>query len=77
MEHCKELVEHSVGVVTAICPYVGYSVADSLAKEAVRTGQPIRELILKNNLLNEEELNMILDIRQMTTPGIPGKVYEI
>ncbi|BDF04150.1 aspartate ammonia-lyase [[Clostridium] hylemonae] len=77
VEHCKELVEHSVGVVTAICPYVGYSVADSLAKEAVRTGQPIRELILKNNLLNEEELNMILDIRQMTTPGIPGKVYEV
>lgn len=77
VEHCKELVEHSVGVVTAICPYVGYSVADSLAREAARTGQPIRELILKNNLLNEEELNMILDIKQMTTPGIPGKAYEI
>lgn len=75
-EHCKELVEHSVGIITALCPYVGYSVADSLAKEAVRTGKSVRELILENNVLGEVELNRILDIEQMTTPGIPGKSYN-
>lgn len=72
-EHCKELVENSVGIVTAICPHVGYAKAASIAKEALRTGISVRELILKEHLLEEGELDKILDVRSMTEPGISGK----
>lgn len=72
-ERCKELVDNSVGIVTALCPHVGYAKAASLAKTAVKTGESVRKLILEEGLLNEEELNEILDVKNMTEPGISGK----
>lgn len=71
-ERCRYLVENSIGVITAICPYVGYQKAADIAKSALQTGSSIRELILKEHLLTEEELNKILDPVNMTEPGIPG-----
>lgn len=71
-ERCRYLVENSIGVITAICPYVGYQKAADIAKAALQTGSSIRELILKEHLLTEEELNKILDPVNMTEPGIPG-----
>jgi len=70
---CRYLVENSVGVITAICPHVGYQAAADIAKKAMKTGESVRELILQEGLLTEEELNMIMDPIQMTEPGIPGK----
>ena len=67
-EHCRNQVEKSVGIITAICPYVGYAKASILAKEAIQTGIPVRELILRDKLLSEEELNKILDPYSMTEP---------
>lgn len=72
-ERCKELVDNSVGIVTALCPHVGYAKAASLAKTAVKTGESVRKLILEEGLLNEAELNEILDVKNMTEPGISGK----
>lgn len=74
-EHCKDLVENSVGIITAICPHVGYAKAATIAKEALRTGQSIRQLILAENLLDEEVLNQILDPMAMTEPGISQKDF--
>ena len=70
---CRYLVENSVGIITAICPHVGYQKAADIAKKAMHTGEAVRELILQEGLLTEEELNKILDPIQMTKPGIPGK----
>ena len=67
------MVENSVGIITAICPYVGYDRAAEVAKEAIATGASVRELILRDKLLTEEELNVILDPYSMTEPGISGK----
>ena len=72
-ERCRYLVENSVGVITAICPYVGYQKAADIAKQAMKTGESVRSLILKEQLLNEEELDRILDPVNMTEPGIPDK----
>lgn len=72
-ERCKNLVENSVGIITAICPHVGYKEAASIAKEAIKTGDSVRSLILKKNLLKEEDLNKILDPVSMTEPGISAK----
>ena len=38
-EHCRKMVENSIGIITAICPYVGYETAANIAKEALRTGR--------------------------------------
>lgn len=72
-ERCKFLVENSVGIITAICPYVGYTKAAEIAKTAIKTGESIRKLIAEEGLLNEEQLNVILDTMAMTRPGISGK----
>ncbi len=65
-EHCKELVDHSVGIITAICPRVGYSVAADIAKTAIRTGASVKDVLISRNLLTEEEINKLLDPYAMT-----------
>ena len=70
---CRYLVENSVGIVTAICPHIGYERAAIIAKTALETGESVREVILKEGILTEEELNEILDPIHMTEPGISGK----
>ncbi len=71
-DRLKEYVEKSVGVITAVNPHIGYEVAARIAREAILSGQPIRELCLKYDVLTEEELNLILDPYEMTHPGIAG-----
>lgn len=71
--HCKELVEHSVGIVTAICPHVGYKKAATVAKKAIKSGESVKDLILAEGLLKEEEMNQILEAFGMTTPGIAAE----
>ena len=72
-EKCRNEVLNSVGIITAICPHVGYERAAIVAKEAIKTGASVRELILRDKLLTEEELNIILDPYSMTEPGISGE----
>ncbi|HEK9103873.1 aspartate ammonia-lyase [Bacillus pfraonensis] len=73
-ERLKEYVENSVGVITAVNPHIGYEVAARIAKEAILSGAPIRELCLKYDVLTEEELDLILDPYEMTHPGIAGAI---
>jgi len=71
-ERCKNLVENSVGIITAISPYVGYEKAADVAKEAIRTKSSVRDLVIRNKLLTKEQLDTILDPFSMTEPGISG-----
>ncbi|CAA7599442.1 fumarate hydratase/aspartate ammonia-lyase [Acididesulfobacillus acetoxydans] len=71
-ERCAQMVENSVGVITAINPHVGYEVASAIAKEAINSGRPVREIVLEKGVLTEEELNIILHPLEMTNPGIAG-----
>lgn len=70
---CRYLVENSVGIITAICPHVGYQLAADIAKKALQTGRPVRELILEEKLMTKEDLDNVLDPVNMTEPGISGK----
>ncbi|WP_350339566.1 aspartate ammonia-lyase [Clostridium omnivorum] len=72
-ERCKELVDNSVGIITAICPHVGYKKAANIAKAAIKTGEPVRKLLIQEGLLKESDLNEILDPVGMTEPGISAK----
>lgn len=70
---CRYLVENSVGIITAICPHVGYKKAAEIAKKAIQSGESVRDLILKEGILKKEELDEILNPAAMTEPGISGK----
>ncbi len=72
-EQCAKWLDRSVGIVTALLPHIGYENASMLAKEAYKTGQPVRELILKKKLLTKEAMDLILSPEEMTQPGIAGK----
>lgn len=72
-DHCRDLVENSVGVITALAPHIGYQHAADIAKQALKTGTSVRKLILEENLLSEGILNVILNPISLTMPGIPGK----
>ncbi|PJI08085.1 MULTISPECIES: aspartate ammonia-lyase [Clostridium] len=72
-EKCSELVNNSVGMVTALCPYVGYTEAAKIAKMAIRTGDSVKKVILKEGILKEKDINNIINPFRMITPGIVGK----
>lgn len=72
-KYCKKLVDNSVGIITAICPHVGYKEAAKIAKTAIKTGEPVKKIVLQEGILNESALDTILDPYGMTEPGISGK----
>ena len=61
VERCHELLESSIGHVTALNPYIGYENASIVAKEALTTGKSVREIVLERQLLTEEGVARILD----------------
>ena len=69
-EQCKQWIDNSVGIITALLPHIGYENSAMLAKEAYNTGKPIRQVIMEKGLLSREKMEHILSPRQMTTPGI-------
>lgn len=65
-DHCKELMEKSVGIATALCPYIGYKKSAEIAKRALKENKTVRELVLAEKLMKEDELNEILDPYRLT-----------
>ena len=75
-ERCRELLERSTAVATALSPYIGYAATADIAKTAVKTGRSIREIVRERKLLPDDELNRILSAEAMTTPGVAGEVKK-
>lgn len=72
-KQCQEWLDKSVGIVTAMLPHIGYENSAMIAKEAYNTGRPVREVILEKGLISKEQMEKILQPKEMTTPGIAGK----
>jgi len=70
---CRELLDRSTAVATALSPYLGYAKTAEIAKASVLTGIPIREIVLERGLIEPARLDEILSIEAMTEPGVPGK----
>ncbi|MDF3057217.1 MAG: fumarate hydratase [Rariglobus sp.] len=68
-ERCKELVERSLMLVTALNPYIGYDAATEVAKEALATGRTLKEVVLSKGLMDAAALDAVLEPRSMTRPG--------
>jgi aspartate ammonia-lyase len=69
----RELLERSTAAATALSPYIGYAETAAIAKEAVKTGRTIRELVLERGLLDAAQLDAILSVDAMTKGGIVGR----
>ncbi len=76
VERCRRLAEGSMGLATALNPYIGYAAAAKVAQEALARGVSLRQVALERGYLTEEQLEAILDPIAMTEPGIPGKKLE-
>jgi aspartate ammonia-lyase len=71
-DRCRELLDRSTALATALSPYIGYAATAEIAKTSVATGRPIRELVRERGLVPEDKLDRILSAEEMTSPGIPG-----
>ena len=66
-EHCYEMVKHSIGIVTALNPYIGYKTSTKVAKEALETGRSVYDLVLEHGYMTKEKLDEALDPKAMTS----------
>jgi aspartate ammonia-lyase len=67
---CREYAEKSISIVTALNPIIGYNNAAEIAKEAVKTGKSIMDVIRAKNIMPEKQLNKVLDLMKLTKPGL-------
>jgi aspartate ammonia-lyase len=72
-DRCRELLDRSTATATALSPYIGYAATAEIAKESVRTGRPIRELVLERGSMSAADLDRVLSVEAMTQPGVAGK----
>jgi len=71
-----DIVHRSVGLVTALNPIIGYKTASRIAKKALETGRPVREIVLEEGLMDEKHLDEVLSPEKMTRAGIPGHEHR-
>ena len=69
-ERAESLVEWSMSMVTSLAPVIGYDAAAKLAKRAVDEGRTVRDLCVSENILPADQLDLLLDARKMTEPGV-------
>jgi aspartate ammonia-lyase len=69
---CRELLDRSTAVATALSPYIGYAQTADIAKSAVKTGRSIADIVRERKLIPDDQLAAILSPDGMTSPGIPG-----
>jgi aspartate ammonia-lyase len=67
-DRMRYFVEHSIGIVTALVPVLGYEIATDIAKTALASGRGVFDLVLERKLLTREQLDEILNPSAMTAP---------
>ena len=65
-QRCGELVARSLMLATALAPKIGYDKAAEIAKLAHKTGKTIREIVVQQGIMGEDDLNELLDVRKQT-----------
>jgi len=68
----RELLDRSTAAATALSPYIGYAATAEIAKESVKTGRSIRDLVIERGLIDAAKLDQILSVDAMTRGGITG-----
>jgi len=73
---CRELLDRSTAVATALSPYIGYAATADVAKESVKSGRSVADLVRERKLIPNDKLDEILSPEEMTKPGIPGSTTK-
>jgi len=71
-DRCRDLLEKNPSIATALNAYIGYDEAAAVAKEAAKNFESVRDVVKRRGLLRDDQLDEVLNVRDMTEPGIPG-----
>ena len=74
---CEYWVERSAALATALAPRIGYAKAAELSKQSVKEGVLIRDLVRRDKILPEDQIDETLDLKKMTEIGIPGGAFGV
>jgi fumarate hydratase class II len=72
-QRAQDLLERNPSIATALNKTIGYDEAAKIAKESAGSGRSVREVVKERGLLSDAQLDQILNVRDMTEPGIPGR----
>ena len=72
-ERCRELLELNPSIATALNAAIGYDKASEVAKKSAKERKSVRAVVLEMGLLSGEQIDELLNVREMTEPGVPGK----
>ena len=72
-KRCQELLERNPSIATALNKSIGYDEAAKVAKESASSGRSVRDVVKERGLLSDDQLDTVLNVRDMTEPGIPGR----
>ena len=68
VEHCRKMVYNSIGLVTALNPYLGYEMSTEIAKEALENNRSVYDLVIEKGCMSKEELDEVLKPENMIKP---------
>jgi fumarate hydratase, class II len=76
-EMCSYWVERSAALATALMPHIGYARAAEISKQSVKEGVLIRDLVKREHILPDDQIDDVLDLRKMTEIGVPGGAHSV
>jgi aspartate ammonia-lyase len=74
-EMCEYWVERSAALATALAPQIGYAKAAELSKKSVKENILIRDLVKREQVIPDDQIDEVLDLRKMTEIGVPGGAH--
>jgi aspartate ammonia-lyase len=74
---CSYWVERSAALATALMPHIGYARAAEISKDSVKEGVLIRDLVKRQHVLPDDQIDEVLDLRKMTEIGVPGGAHGV
>src|ERR671921_533299 len=74
---CSYWVERSAALATALMPHIGYARAAELSKQSVKEGLLVRDLVKRDRVLPDAQIDDVLDLRKMTEIGVPGGAHSV
>ena len=74
-EQCEYWLERSAALATALAPQIGYARAAELSKQSVKENVLIRDLVRREHVLPDDQIDEVLDLRKMTEIGVPGGAH--
>jgi aspartate ammonia-lyase len=74
-EMCEYWVERSAALATALAPQIGYAKAAEISKQSVKEGVLIRDMVRRDHVIPEDQIDDVLDLKKMTEIGVPGGAH--